>query len=234
MILHIPHSKTFIPEEYLKEYNKKLLDKGINELTDFKTDELFEHWNSTSVIFEYSRFFCDVERFRKNDSMEKIGQGVLYTHYNDEILRVPSEKTNKEVYNLYDEHHKDLIKNIEKVKTLYPENIIVDCHSFSDKKNYPDFCIGYNDDISNDIKKLIKEIIQLLSQKYTVKTNFPYEGALIPDKYNDDNTINSIMIEVNKKLYMKNEKKHDNFKQVQNDIYEVLDIISHYEIRKDK
>jgi len=62
MILHIPHSRTGLIDEV--EINN--LDENINLLTDWYVDSLFNHEAAQKLIFNYSRFVVDVERFRSD------------------------------------------------------------------------------------------------------------------------------------------------------------------------
>ena len=48
-------------------------------MCDLYTDELFQHGAARRVVFPYSRFSCDVERFKENEPMEKFGMGFRYT-----------------------------------------------------------------------------------------------------------------------------------------------------------
>lgn len=86
LILHIPHSSTKIPimEDYVVSY--KTLDDEMLKLTDWYTDDLFYSSEDEMVVAEFSRIFCDPERFA-DDSMEimaQYGMGVLYEIYMSE------------------------------------------------------------------------------------------------------------------------------------------------------
>ncbi len=72
IILHIPHSSLTIPEEALHQYETSFLQEEFLLMTDRYTDELFG-LPYTSIVFPYSRLFCDVERFR-DDSLEEMAQ----------------------------------------------------------------------------------------------------------------------------------------------------------------
>ena len=73
IILHIPHSSTNIPitDGYLVD--KKSLDKEILKLTDWYTDDLFYSNEDEMMRADFSRIFCDPERF-PDDSQEIMAQ----------------------------------------------------------------------------------------------------------------------------------------------------------------
>ena len=89
--------------------------------------------------------------------------------------------------------------------------LILDLHSFSEEQAskikdgpYPDICIGvekeyFDQDIFDKVVSIIKE------KKYTYQINHPYVGSLVPNVvYNKQvhGKVVSIMIEVNKKIYL--------------------------------
>lgn len=48
-------------------------------MCDYKIDEIVED-KSQTIIFSYSRLYCDVERFRdSSEIMNKYGMGYIYT-----------------------------------------------------------------------------------------------------------------------------------------------------------
>ena len=110
--------------------------------------------------------------------------------------------------------------------------LLIDCHSFSALPNLLnanppdiDICIGYNDDETRPNKVVIGNIVQYFkSLGYKVGINTPFSNSktfLVPVKYN------SVMIEVNKRLYMDENtlEKSEGFEKPKQDIqslYEVL------------
>ena len=66
---------------------------------------------------------------------------------------------------------------------------------------------------------------------YSVDVNYPFRGSLAPsDYYSKDARVQSVMIEVNRALYMdeKTGEKGDHFAQVQEQLSSVLEAIGKY------
>ena len=218
MILHIPHSSTNTLGRNIEQFD-------IDYLTDWYTDDLFHHPYSDRVVFDVSRFVCDVERFTDDkEEMVKVGHGISYTKgtRNNDIVPINKE----EILNRYYKHHTKLNISTGKSLAYFNNVVIVDCHSFpSDKSDY-DFCIGFNEE-----SVLNKELIEYIRNNgYTVGVNSPYSGSLLPTVYANDSRVESVMIEVNKKLYLNDDlSKSNNFLEIAVFITSVLDIISKYE-----
>ncbi|MBQ5998642.1 MAG: N-formylglutamate amidohydrolase [Treponema sp.] len=234
IVLHIPHSSLFIPDEALNNYDKELLMKEFPLMTDRYTDELF-NLPYTSIIFPFSRLFCDVERFR-NDEQEEMsqkGMGVIYTktHNNIEYRKISEEEKLNILTQYYDMHHQKFEQLVTEKLRKYNEVLIVDCHSFNpyplphekDKSDRPEICIGV-DDFHTD-KELYKHFnICFEYKKYKTKINSPFSGSIVPLRfYGKDKRVKSIMIELNRGLYM-NEKsvKNKNFENLKKDISEIF------------
>jgi N-formylglutamate amidohydrolase len=111
----------------------------------------------------------------------------------------------------------------------------IDGHSFSkelvniikktDKNDYPDFCIGYEKEFCD--QKIIDVIVQAITEKgYTYAINYPYAGSIVPNKYykEKNNNVKSVMIEVNKEMYMdtKTCRKNDKFDLVKQLLSEII------------
>jgi len=89
--------------------------------------------------------------------------------------------------------------------------LVVDCHSFPSRslpcdRNQsvprPDFCIGTD---SFHTPQALADLTALSLRKmgYTVQVDRPYGGALVPmESYRRDRRVASIMIEINRRLYM--------------------------------
>jgi N-formylglutamate deformylase len=212
-ILHIPHSSTDIPD--LQGFNEDLIEQETRLLVDHATDKIFQIDGIDSVVFPYNRIFCDVERLPdEKEELFKLGRGFYYTKTDDgRVLRELNEehkKTIKEKY--YDSHHKvlnDLVESkIDKFQTVY----IIDCHSYSDTPfisdldktiNRPDICLGT--DSIHTPKWLVDKIKYVFeSEGLSVKIDAPYKGTIVPLKHYGNTQVKSIMIEINRKLYIEN------------------------------
>lgn len=231
MILHIPHSKI----DPFNKIDPKNIKESLELLTDQFTDDLFNHIGYTKIIFPVSRFLCDVERFKYDDKMEKVGKGVIYTR--DVFNKPYTPIIPKEfVYELYDEHHLLLTNAINKYKGYFKNIVIVDCHSFSEELidyKCADVCIGIDDFHTNP--KLIDLVkTSFLKYGYSVDINKPFNGSIVPDIfYKKDNNVQSIMIELNKKIYLDdNYEKNNNYENVKNIINEILENILEYQINE--
>lgn len=221
MILHIPHSSTNIPNGDIPNLNQ------LNLMTDWYTDELFSHDSADRLVFQYSRFYCDVERLI-DDPLDQKGLGVFYTHdYDGNEYRKRDKEMLEVVFKDYHEWHKKLRQCASNALSYIPNVVVVDCHSFHSTDSEVDICIGVND--SNTPKELV-DTVKCHFEKfgYCVKINDPYEGAIIPF---DDKHLFSIMIELNKRLYLNDEyQKNENFKLLKTQISECLDLIHYFEI----
>ena len=195
IVLNIPHSSILGITQKNSGWvvNQDFINNSVRSLTDWFTDMLFtcSKKYDECVIFPYSRFCVDVERLH-DDEMEKYGQGILYSEYNHKKRHLSDE--DKEYWMMkYDEHHNEL-------KSSLCENaILIDCHSFTPKDGDADICIGFNTDWS--YSDGVVEIVQqtFIESGYSVSINKPYSNSITP---NCPFTYKSIMIEVNKKVYM--------------------------------
>lgn len=215
IVLHIPHASINIPIKDGYVAPKDQLDLEILKLTDWYTDDLFESDLDDKIITPFSRIFCDVERFADDDKevMSKFGMGVLYEKFDDgRDLRVVSSETRKTILdNYYWKHHNKLTELVSKHLELNNKCLIIDCHSFpstplkralSQELNRPDFNIG-TDKFHTPPKLIEASKVYFQELGYTLGIDWPYSGTITPNKYyNVDSRVNSIMLEVNRKLYL--------------------------------
>ena len=184
------------------------------------------------MIFPYCRLFCDVERLI-HDPLEKKGMGISYSRWvpckdgYGKVLR--SYSVESEAFALYSDFHSEVSK---KIAGMLGGILLIDCHSFSSlpnllNSNPPDIdiCIGYNDDETCPNKVVIGNIVQYFkSRGYKVGINNPFSNSktfLVP------NTYHSVMIEVNKRLYMDEYslEKSEVFERLKQDIQSLYDLI---------
>ena len=220
IILHIPHSSTNIPlyEGYLVD--SIVLDKEILKLTDWFTDDLFHSDEDEMIIAEFSRIFCDPERFTDDSQevMSQYGMGVLYEKNDDgeTIRRVTSELKEKVLRNYYWKHHENLSKAVNNQVNLFGNAIIIDCHSYPSEPlkrdldqnpKRPDFNIGT--DSFHTTKELIDISVSFFEKAgYTLGIDWPYKGSIVPlEHFQKNKNVSTIMLEVNRALYL-NEKSN--------------------------
>lgn len=243
ILINIPHSSIYLPTIFTEKLliDKKYLEKEKDILTDIYTDDLFSNENCNILKCNFSRLFCDVERFRndKYETMSKIGMGAIYTNTTkgDKLLNKDEEYNEFVLKNFYDKYHNHFNKLCENILSSYNKCIIIDAHSFSKElitslkipitKNIPDFCIGFEKEFCD------YEIINIIETKikknnYSVTFNYPYSGSIVPNKYyiSKDNRVKSIMIEINKKVYLNsNGDKSYNYYNVKKLIQEIIKCI---------
>ena len=240
LILHIPHSSTRIPllDGYL--VNQNILDSEILKLTDWFTDDLFQSKNTTVVKAEFSRIFCDPERFADDEQevMAKFGMGVLYEKTDDgKQLRVIHPKLRAKILNeFYWKHHQNLSDAVNNQLKQHNKAIILDCHSFPDipfqrdldkKPNRPDLDIGIDAfHTPNNWEDISKRFFE--KRGFSVGINRPYSGTIVPlEHYNKTNNVHSIMLEVNRKLYLNENSntKSARYPQIKKVISEYIEIL---------
>lgn len=232
MLLHIPHSSTSFPEDSCHSFMD--LNQEERLLIDYYTDELFVPSKETkcisSIVFPFCRLYCDVERLI-NDPLEKEGLGISYSRrfvaQHGKTVRSFGGKADS--FMMYGDYHAEVS---EIIKDLDGRRLLIDCHSFSNlpnllNSNPPDIdiCIGYNDDETCPNKVVIGNIVRHFGMLgYKVGINEPFSNSKtfsVPVKYH------SVMIEVNKRLYMNEQTldKTDSFDKIRNDIQSLYDIL---------
>jgi len=220
IIFHIPHSSKIIPEDVRNQFvlsDEELKDELLL-MTDAHTDDLFvsNKTEQETVIFPVSRLVVDPERFVDDDLelMSEKGMGVIYTQTSSgkKLRRSITEQERESLLNTYyHSHHDRLNKAVGYQLKKYGKVLIIDCHSFPSiplpyeyvqSKDRSDICIGTDD--FHTPESLTQRCVQLFQKKgYSIKINKPFKGSLVPGEYYQKNkNVCSVMIEVNRKLYM--------------------------------
>lgn len=221
VIAHVPHGSTFIPKDVRRSFflSDRDLETELLLMTDRYTPELFEGvvtLGGIALVNNYSRLVVDPERF-ENDAREIMaskGMGVVYTKtaYQQVLRKDPSAKEREELLSTYYRpYHKAIELEVEGILKQFDRCIIIDCHSFPSKPlpyeldqdpNRPDICIGT--DSFHTPKELIA-LVMSFCEANGVKVAFdkPFAGTYVPLVYLEiDKRVSSIMIEVNRSLYM--------------------------------
>ena len=216
LILHIPHASLRILDYSQYLLPRDAVDTEALHLTDLYTDELFAAMPGDVVIqADFCRVYCDVERFKTDalEPMSKLGMGAAYLRCDDgrELRRLTLEQRDEILRDYYEPHHAELTDAVDAALARVGEARIVDCHSFPDT---PLQCSLYQGDAKFDFNigtdafhtptQWIDASIQFFRDRgFRLGIDEPYSGSLLPMKhYNNDIRVKSIMLEVNRKLYL--------------------------------
>ncbi len=217
-VAHIPHAGVKIPSQFKDDYllSKQEQEANIYEYADYKIDKLFGRFEAMFEIVksDYSRLFFDPERFFDDtqESMQlKHGLGWFYENAIIEKKPLRTTKNKEAVAPYYSAHHHKLSTLVERKLQAFNTCTIIDCHSFSNKRYWfhdqevelPDICIGF--DTFHKDEELVTAILEEFKD-YNVTINTPYAGSMVPTEYYmKDARVKSVMIEINKKLYLKSD-----------------------------
>ncbi len=194
IVLNIPHAG-IRGLSRIKCDNKANLLAEVKKWTDWYTDLIFipeKDDRIKHIIADYSRFAVDVERLL-DDPLEKKGQGIIYTEYNGQQRYVDEKERTRLMAYYYDYH--DSLKSM-----LSEHSLLIDCHSFPSDLSDVDICIGFNEDWSRPTDFVMDLVIESFKQQgYKVGINTPFSNAIAPET---GYTYNSIMIELNKRVYL--------------------------------
>jgi N-formylglutamate amidohydrolase len=216
LILHIPHASLRIPDYGKCLLPREVIDAEALYLTDLYTDELFLPAQSDAVIqADFCRVYCDVERFKTDalEPMSKFGMGATYLRCDDgrELRQLTSSQREDILRDYYEPHHARLTASVNSALTRVGEARIVDCHSFPDTPlrcslhqgdTKFDFNIG-TDAFHTPIEWIDASVKFFADRGFRLGIDEPYSGSIVPMKhYQNDTRVKSIMLEVNRKLYM--------------------------------
>lgn len=236
IICNIPHSGIIIPEEFRGDFvlSQQDLDKEVLYMADNFTNYLYGEllYVSSYIISKISRVVVDIERFQneEDEPMSKVGMSALYTRTSSgELLRNISDENKMVLEKIYKDYHDFFTKLVSDSLIKNDVAIILDCHSFpsvprayepEQGSNRPDICIGVDEyHTPKELVDILKSNFEKLG--YIVEINRPFSGSIVPlDFYKKEKKVISVMIEVNRKLYMNEEtfEKVKNFSEISKSI----------------
>lgn len=218
---HIPHSAVFIPAGVKDKFllTEEELCSELICMTDAYTDELFSGFSGVggvTIVNKLSRLVFDPERF-SDDNLEIMatqGMGVIYTKTSfGKPLRKNLTQSDKSTLlnQYYHPYHKRLDKEVASILEAFSRCLIIDGHSFPSKPlpyeldqnlSRPDICIGT--DSYHTPHTLVEFTVAFFKNaRMTVEIDRPFSGCLVPiQHYHKNNKVLSMMIEVNRRLYM--------------------------------
>ena len=220
MLIHLPHSSLYVPEDVRSSIllSDTELEQEMLMLTDRYTDELFDFPSIQCHKNMVNRIIFDPERFRSDSDevMAGFGMGALYTRTLDgrTIRRLTDEQREELLRRFYDPYHLELGEKVQKLLEGFEKCLILDGHSFPqvplavelDKNpDRPDICVGTSEFHTPGV---LSDLIEAFVRRngMSVKFNSPFAGTMVPMKYYlKDKGVMSVMIEINRKLYMNEE-----------------------------
>ena len=240
IILHIPHSSTNIPLKEGYVVSEDALEAEMLKLTDWYTDDLFHSEVDIAIIANFSRIFCDPERFTDDtqEVMAQFGMGVLYEQSDGGtiIRKVSLELRETILKEYYWQHHNNLSQAVKTQLEQFGKALIIDCHSYPSKplirdlnqdSNRPDFNIGTDD--YHTPQKLVDISAAFFHKKgYSLGINWPYQGSIVPlEYYQQNNKVQTIMLEINRKLYLNepSNQQSENYLAIKNVTSEFIQVI---------
>ena len=217
MLIHLPHSSLHVPSDIRNDIllSDPELEQEMLQMTDRYTDQLFDCTDVEKHKSMVNRIVFDPERFRSDsdEEMARVGMGAIYSRALDgRVLRELTDERREELMQkLYDPYHAELENKTQRLLELFGKCLILDGHSFPqiplsfelDKNpDRPDICIGTSEfHTPSDLCNLIVGYVK--RNGLSVRINSPFAGTMVPMKYYlKDKRVSSVMIEVNRKLYM--------------------------------
>ncbi|PZP56489.1 MAG: hypothetical protein DI586_03610 [Micavibrio aeruginosavorus] len=241
VLLHIPHSSTCIPDEYLGDYcvSPEILARENLRLADLYTDEIYCLPEASSLVFPVSRFLVDAERFSDDnqESMAQRGMGVLYKVDTDlNVIRpdMSAHRRQELMDRYYWAHHNRLDEMVARILKEQSHCLFIDCHSYPSKALPYELAnmalsrpqIGIGMDSFHTPKEVGRVVATGFSDLgYEVGLDTPFSGTLVPNcAYGQEKRVMSFMIEIRKDLYMdeKTGLKLPSFDKVKNDVTIVM------------
>lgn len=237
IIIHIPHSSTVIPHQYRAGLllSAVELEQELLLMTDHFVNDLFNIPAVKCHLNFVSRLVMDPERFRSDEqeSMTEKGMGVVYTQTSaGQPLRRPNHRLREKIVSkMYDPYHAKLTRKVEAILGNHKNCLIIDAHSFpsvalpyeqrsatENPEDRPDICLGY-DPFHINLSLLRRATDYFAGEGLAVAHNDPFAGSIVPMKhYHQDGRVQSLMVEINRKLYMDEQsgEKNDNYDATRN------------------
>jgi N-formylglutamate deformylase len=220
IVIHIPHASVVIPDDVAGAFliSPAEARAEILRMTDWFTDELFSAPPelAATVAAPVSRLVVDTERFRDDarEAMASRGMGAIYTLTSDgRPLRAPLLTDEREQWlaRWRDPHHEALTGAVSRGLERAGRCLIVDAHSFpsvplpyepDQTPDRPDICLGV-DSFHTPPALLWRARRHFEAAGLSVEVDRPFAGTITPQRYyGTSKAVASIMIEVNRRLYM--------------------------------
>ena len=213
VVWHIPHAKTEIPPHIRGQFllSDDELQAEAELVADTDADVLYVRDGDTALVFPWSRIVVDPERLCGDaEPMEAHGLGMIYrrTHDGRPLRRelLPAEE--QSMLDLYQDHHAQLVDRVDASLEQHGRCLILDGHTYpanplpfeDPSMARPPVCLGT--DPTHTPEWLVQAFVGAFSAQGTeTGINTPYAGTLLPEQFQGDARVMSLMIETRKDSY---------------------------------
>ena len=245
VILHVPHSATYIPDEVRKSIllSDQELKAELDEMTDTLTEAVALKAAEISgkkpwlFINKFSRLVIDPERFPdEREAMNAVGMGAVYQKTSiGTQLRKPDPVAEKllldEYFHPYSESLSDLVAQRYAV---LGEVTLIDVHSYRVDQHpnainhgqlRPPICIGTDPFHTPQwLTEAAQSAFSIIGENYL---NQPYSGTYVPlTFYQKEAKITSLMMETRADTFLSDELiTHAGFETVTKALANLVDLI---------
>ncbi len=245
IILHVPHSATFIPDDLRKDIllSDQELKAELDEMTDTFTEAIAlkaaELSGSKPWLFinNFSRLVIDPERFPDGrEAMNSVGMGAVYQKTSiGTQLRNPDPILENQLLDAYFHPYAKAISDLvaQRFASL-GEVTLVDVHSYRLNQHpnainhgqiRPPICIGTDPFHTPEwLTDGAKSAFSIIGENYL---NQPYSGTYVPlDFYEKESKITSLMMETRADTFLTEElEMHTGFETVSKALAHLVDLI---------
>ncbi len=245
VILHVPHSATFIPDDVRN--NILLSDQDLKAELDEMTDTLTEGiaLKATEIsgkkpwlfINRFSRLVIDPERFPdEREAMNAVGMGAVYQKTSiGTQLRNPDPKAERDLLDAYFHPYSESLTDLvaQRFSSL-GEVTLIDVHSYRVNQHpnainhgqlRPPICIGVDSFHTPEwLIEAAQSAFSIIGENYI---NEPYSGTYVPlSFYEKESKVTSVMMETRADTFLTEElAPHDGFETVAKALANLVDLI---------
>ena len=241
VLFESPHSGSLYPDDFHTQVPLLELRQG----EDAWVDELYAAapgYGAFLIRALFPRIYIDPNRHPRDiDPLLLDGEWRL-APTSKPIYAAPLTvaATQARLATYYHPYHEAIAQTLDRLQEMFGATWHVDCHSMPSIANErapdpgearPDFAIGDRD--GTTCSPMFTEFIveTLRGMGYDVRINHPYKGVELVRRHGDPvNRRNSVQIEVNRRLYMDEEKieKTNDFNELQGNITKMIKAITEY------
>jgi N-formylglutamate amidohydrolase len=243
LVVTVCHHSTRVPRPWQA---RLLARKERLKHIDIATDQIFRFPGVPTVKAEVSRFVVDVNR-RRNDAGEK---GVFITRSwdHEEVWKTPLTPEEKAI--LLKLYYDPFFKRLEKLMENKENVLLIDGHSMNPlggknsvdpEKVRPEIDLACNH-FTACHEEIVLEAKRLFEEKgYETEIDKPYSGRKVGpiNLFSVPGKIDAMILEVNKKLYMKDitnpaSVSQESVKKLNTEIGEILNKLRKVEVTQQK